>query len=404
MRLLLVVPNIISYLVFLRELCAGLRADGVEVHIACSMAALWGAETSSAANDGVHFHPLTIPRGMNPLGHWNAARELDALVSHLRPDVVHAHFSTTIFTTALARRATWPATLGTFHGMSFPLVGGMKGRLLRAAESWTSGRMDETWVLTADDRERLRAAAPRARVEVQRSAGIGCNLDKFDSARVSPEERAALREKLGLRPEHRVFVFVGRFADFKGYDLTVRTFLQIAASDPRLRLLLVGVADPLHPTGLTPEEEAARANCPQIIDVGMQSEIAKYLAVSDAMVFPSKREGMPVCLMESLAMGVPAITRDSRGCRDVVRDGVDGFVLRDCTVANLAEAIRRIADAPDLQRQMSARALAGRARFDRGHFIREQKEIYAAWAPANPQPADDVRMESAPPQEEAIIR
>ena len=105
----------------------------------------------------------------------------------------------------------------------------------------------------------------------------------------------------------------------------------------------------------------------------MQSEIAKYLAVSDAMVFPSKREGIPVCLMESLAMGVPAITRDSRGCRDVVRDGLDGFVLRDCTVANLADAIRRIADSPDLQRQMSARALATRERFDRGHFIRERK-------------------------------
>src|SRR6185436_12163595 len=103
-----------------------------------------------------------------------------------------------------------------------------------------------------------------------------------------------------------------------------------------------------------------------------------------------QREGMPVCLMESLAMGVPAITRDARGCRDVVRDGVDGFVLRDCTVANLAEAIRRIADSPELQRKMSAQALAGRARFDRGHFIREQKEIYAARTSANPLPAAEL--------------
>ena len=389
MRLLLVVPNIVTYRVFLRQLCRLLRADGVDVHIACSMDALWGAH-ANGANDDVSFHPLTIPRGMSPLGHWRAARELDALVTRLSPDIVHAHFSTTIFTAALARRGGWPPTLGTFHGVSFPLVGGVKGRLLRAAESWASGRMDEVWVLTADDRERLHAAAPGARVEVHRSAGIGCNLDKFDPACVSPEEREMLRAKLGLRPGHRVFVFVGRFVGFKGYALTVRTFLQIAASDPQLRLLLVGAVDPLHPTGLTPEEEEARANCPQIIDAGSQTDVAKYLAVSDAMVFPSQREGMPVCLMESLAMGVPAITRDARGCRDVVRDGVDGFVLRDCTVANLAEAIRRIADSPELQRKMSAQALAGRARFDRGHFIREQKEIYAAWASANPQPADEL--------------
>ena len=87
-----------------------------------------------------------------------------------------------------------------------------------------------------------------------------------------------------------------------------------------------------------------------------------------------------------------------------MRDGLDGFVLRDCTVANLAEAIRRIADSPDLQRQMSARALATRERFDRGHFIREQKDVYPAWAPANGLSADEIRMESSPPQDEATIR
>jgi glycosyltransferase involved in cell wall biosynthesis len=386
MRLLLVIPNVITYRIFLRQLCRLLRADGVDVHIACSLDALWSAH-ASVEEDDVTFHPLAIPRGMNPLGHWRAARELNALVTRLAPDVVHAHFSTTIFTAALARRAGWPPTLGTFHGVSFPLVGGVKGRLLRAAESWAAGRMDEVWVLTADDRERLQAAAPRARVAVHRSAGIGCNLEEFDRARVPPEELEALRAKLGLRPGHRVFVFVGRFVHFKGYALTVRTFLQLAASDPQLRLLLVGAVDPLHPTGLTPEEEKARANCPQIIDAGSQTAVAKYLAVSDAMVFPSQREGMSVCLMESLAMGVPAITRDARGCRDVVRDGVDGFVLPDCTVVNLAEAIRRIADSPELQRKMSAQALAGRARFDRCHFIREQKEIYAGRTSASPLPA-----------------
>jgi len=121
MRLLLVIPNIITYRIFLRQLCSLLHADGVDVHIACSLDALWSAH-ASVEEDDVTFHPLSIPRGMNPLGHWRAARELDALVTRLSPDVVHAHFSTTIFTVALARRAGWPPTLGTFHGVSFPLV------------------------------------------------------------------------------------------------------------------------------------------------------------------------------------------------------------------------------------------------------------------------------------------
>src|SRR6202000_411916 len=128
-----------------------------------------------------------------------------------------------------------------------------------------------------------------------------------------------------------------------GFDLTVRTFLRIAETDPRLRLLLVGLFDPLPSLGLTVAEERARKRCWQIIDVGYTEDVASYLAISDVMVFPSQREGMPVCLMEALAMGVPVITCDSRGCRDVVRHGRDGLVLRECTIESLSAEMKRLA-------------------------------------------------------------
>lgn len=373
MRLLLVLPNIVSYRAFFGELGSRLSSEGVEVHVACSREALWG-EAPDTGNSCVRFHPLSLPRGMNPLGHLKAARQLAALVSRLRPDVVHSHFSTTIFATALARRAAWPPTLGTFHGVSFPLVDGIKGRLLRFAESWAARRLDTAWVLTEDDRRRLNQSAPKAVVRVQRSCGVGCDLEKFHPARIAPAEREALRAVLGIAPGDCVFAFVGRFVAFKGFDLTVRTFLEIAETGPRLKLLLVGMSDPLHPSGLTAEEEQARRRCSQIIDAGFQKDVRPYLAVASAVVFPSRREGMPVCLMEALAMGVPVITRDSRGCREVVRHGIDGFVLRDG--AALGEAMRRMARDDALRARLAEAALAGRARFDRRIFIREQSEIY----------------------------
>ena len=63
-----------------------------------------------------------------------SGRFLRTLGRRFMTDIVHSHFSAAIFTTALARRKTWPATLGTFHGLSFPLVNGLKGRLLRVAQ------------------------------------------------------------------------------------------------------------------------------------------------------------------------------------------------------------------------------------------------------------------------------
>jgi glycosyltransferase involved in cell wall biosynthesis len=374
MRLLFIVPNITSYRTFLAEVSATAQLAGHEVHVACSTTALFGA--GSSATDATTFHPLTFPRGMNPLGHLRAARQLDALVAKLRPDLIHAHFSAALFTTAVARRSHWPVTIGTFHGMSFPLMPGLKGRILRIAESWTAGRFDCVWVLTRDDRDALLAAAPTALVAVHRSSGIGCALDRFDPDTVPDEERAALRKELGIAPDDCVFVFVGRFVKFKGFDLTVRSFLQLAPANPRMKLLLVGPSDPLHPTGLTPAEEEARRGCPQIIETGHRSDVWRYLAISDAMVFPSQREGMPCCAMEALAMGLPVITSDSRGCRDVVRDGIDGIVLRQTTVEAMSGAILRLAKSADLRIQMGAAAFSGRRRFSRADYVREQLGIY----------------------------
>ena len=75
-------------------------------------------------------------------------------------------------------------------------------------------------------------------------------------------------------------------------------------------------------------------------------------------------------------MGVPVVTRDVCGCRDVVRDNIDGIVLRDCNEDTIAAAMKQYADSPELRRRMSSRALADRDRFSRSHFIREQKNVY----------------------------
>jgi glycosyltransferase involved in cell wall biosynthesis len=375
MRLLLVVPRIDSYRAFFGQLSSELTANGAEVHVACVSEALVGPKYPTL-DPCVHFHRLKLPRGMNPFCHLRAARALGTLVSELRPDIVHAHFSAAIFTAALAHHRTWPTTLGTFHGVSFVLVKGLKGRLLRAAESWAAARFDTVWVLTQDDREQLHKAAPRATVKTVQAAGIGCDLEKFGPQSVSARERKALRERLRIEPHYRVFIFVGRFVAFKGFDLAVRAFLQIAGTNPELRLLLIGAFDPLHPSGLAPAEDHAYKSCAQIIDAGYTQDVASYLAISDAMVFPSQREGMPVCAMEALAMGVPVITRASRGCRDVVRHGRDGLVLRECTVDTLAAEMKHLAQDDGLRRQLSAEALAGRERFDRRIFIREQIDVY----------------------------
>jgi glycosyltransferase involved in cell wall biosynthesis len=327
-------------------------------------------------------HDIQFARGMNPARHAQASRALAQLVRALEPDLVHAHFSAAIFTTALAHSSAWPTTMATFHGLSFPAQRGWKAAVLRQVETWAARQFDAVWVLTDDDRDRLRAASSTIRVETLSSFGVGCNLAKFEPP--SSAAKSERRGELGFREQDRVFAFVGRFVDFKGFALTARAFLRLAEEDSSARLLLIGARDPLHPTGLTPAEERALWNSTRMLDTGFRRDVHRYLVAADALVFPSSREGMPVCAMEALAMGVPVITRASRGCRHVVRDGIDGLVLEDCSAENLRAAMRGLTGDPALRDRLSQNAIAGRDRFARRHFIEEQKRILARVADAVP--------------------
>jgi glycosyltransferase involved in cell wall biosynthesis len=377
-RLLLIIPSIVSY-DFLRELCLDLVANGMEVHLACAPKSIWG-KSHSVDRDGVQRHDLRFARGMNPRAHLRAARELNQLVQRIEPDLVHVHFSAAIFTTALAHTSRWPRTIGTFHGVCFPAMTGWKAALLRVMETWAAQRLDAVWVLTDDDRERLQAAAPRARVNRLPGFGLGCDLDQYAPAPAA--EREAARVKLGFGSDEVVFVFVGRFVDFKGFAIATGAFLKLAALNPNVRLMLVGARDGLHPTGLTSAQEDALRNSPQIRDLGFRTDVPACLAAADVMIFPSRREGMSVCLMEALASGLPVITSDARGCRDVVRDGLDGLVIREPNEERFFAAMQRAAADPALRRAWSEAAVAGRERFDRQRFIDVQTKIYRGEVPA----------------------
>ena len=370
---LFVVPNVSSFRTFLRPLAQEMSALGFDVHCACDTRALWAGTDA----EGATIHHVAMPRGMSPRQHHAAAAALRQVVDEIHPAFVHAHFSAALFTTAIARTARWPLTLGTFHGVGFPLVAGIKGLALRAAETWAASRLDHVFVLTDDDARALGGRLSGAAVTRQPGFGIGCDTARFDGRTLSAQARAAIRSELGLAPGDFVFSFVGRFTEFKGYGNVVRAFLRLSARRPEaMKLLLVGAADGMHATGLSPNESAHLHASPHVRDIGWQDDVFKHLAVTDAFVFPSEREGMPVCVMEALSMGVPVITRDTRGCRDVVRDGVDGLVVRESTADALAQAMERLVADRRLQLRLRAGALAGRDRFSREVFVRQQIEAY----------------------------
>lgn len=305
-RLLIVVPVYGSYRAFLKGLAAWLTARGWEVHVATN---LTGAKVEA---DVATLHYIAMPRGANPFQLFRAGRSLTRLIHEVQPSVVHAHFSVGMLCLALASRVKDVRYLGTFQGMRFPLARGVERWIFKYVECFSILRLDQSCVLTADDFDAVPKKI-RKKLAIQDGYGFGCDIQHFDPVRFSDLDKSRLRAELGIPKKACVFIFVGRLTVFKGFHLALEAFQQLRQERDDVHFLVVGEVDPQHPLDL-PDLNSIEG----VHHVGWQDDPAPYLSISNTMVFPSEREGMPVCVMEALSMGVNAIAVPSRGCRELV--------------------------------------------------------------------------------------
>ena len=307
--------------------------------------------------DVASFHHIDMPRGMDALKLFKAGRVLTNLIRSNKPTVVHAHFSVGALCLASATRVKGVRYFGTFQGMRFPLATGLSKWIFKIAECFSVLRLDQSWVLTADDYD----AVPnfiRRKLSVQAGYGFGCDIESFDPARFSDLDRSALRSELGIGIEDFVFIFVGRLTKFKGFPLALEAFQQLRQERSDVRFLVVGEFDTQHPIDL-PNLNLI----PGVHHVGWQNDAAGYLAISNIMVFPSEREGMPVCMMEAIAMGLPVITSEARGCVVLARL-CNGIVVYPLSVEGLMSSMLGVIEKGNATRG----ALKHRALLDRIEF------------------------------------
>ncbi len=109
-------------------------------------------------------------------------------------------------------------------------------------------------------------------------------------------------------------------------------------SNQNIKLLLVGpLEEELDP--LLPETLNTINHHPNIISVGYQNDVRPYFAISDALVFPSYREGFPNVVMQAGAMGLPSIVSDINGCNEIIIEGKNGTIISPKNRAELQKAM-----------------------------------------------------------------
>jgi glycosyltransferase involved in cell wall biosynthesis len=182
------------------------------------------------------------------------------------------------------------------------------------------------------------------------------------------------------------FLFVGRLLRDKGVAEFVEAARSLKCELPGARFQMLGAIGDENRTAIPPAELDRWVREGVVEYLGTTDDVRPFIAASTAVVLPSYREGLPRSLLEAAAMTRPLIATDVPGCRDVVGEGVNGYLCSVRDAASLASAMRRLAELPQADRNAMGEAARRKVqdRFNEEFVVRAYLDVLADLDAAKP--------------------
>jgi glycosyltransferase involved in cell wall biosynthesis/ribosomal protein S18 acetylase RimI-like enzyme len=343
-----------------------LRDEGFDV-VGISAPGPW---TEDLEAEGIPHIPWPhATRSWDPRSDVRAFAELLRIFRRERFDLVHTHNPKPgIMGRIAARVAGVPCVVNTVHGFYATREDPATKRAVVLALEGLAARFSDLELYQSE--EDLTWARRARVVSASKSVllGNGADLSRFDPASVSAERMAALRDELGIPRDALVVGTVGRLVREKGYQEFFNAAARVRSGMPEARFVAIGGPDPGKGDAIAEKEVGEAAE--HVTFTGWRKDVRDLLAMMDVFVLASWREGVPRSAIEAAAMGKPMVLTDIRGCREVVRDGIEGLLVPPRSGQRLAGAVTRLLADPELRRRLgeSARARA-RERFDEERVV-----------------------------------
>ena len=280
--------------------------------------------------ENVETFTIEMSRKITPIHDLIAVVKLFLFLKKEKPLIVHSHTPKAgILAMIAAKCAGVPIRMHTVAGLPLMETKGLKRTVLESVEKLTyscatmvypnsKGLYDFIIANKFTNKGKIKIIA--------NGSSNGIDTKHFAPEQVSQSLQQILKTKLQIQRDDFVLVFVGRLVGDKGINEVVQAFKQITKNNLNVKLLLVGMyeknLDPLHES--THEEINTNKN---IIFAGFQKDIRPYLAISNALVFASYREGFPNVVLQAGAMGLPSIVTDINGCNEIIINEKNGIII-----------------------------------------------------------------------------
>ncbi|RFU67125.1 glycosyltransferase family 1 protein [Peribacillus saganii] len=352
-----------------------LLKQGHSVDIACNIIS---PIKEQLLEPGCRIFNIEFQRSPLSKKNYLAYKSIKKLIQEEKYDLIHTHTPVASFLTRLScRNMSNIKVLYTAHGFHFYKGAPLKNLLIYYnIEKNLAKHTDAIITINQEDYISAKKFKLKKVNSVYKSHGIGIDLNKFSPSNIN--EKLNLRKEYGYKSDDFILFFAAELNHNKHQDLLINAVSILKDKIPNINLLLAGEGPLMNQYEELVEMLELKNN---ISFLGRRNDVHNLLKLSDIGVASSRREGLPVNVMEAMATGLPLVVTDCRGNRDLVRDGENGYVVEIEDEEGFARAVKSLYDSWNLREDFSKRSLEFIKQFALENVLEEIKSIYTLTCP-----------------------
>ncbi|MEE1282587.1 MAG: glycosyltransferase family 4 protein [Acutalibacteraceae bacterium] len=349
-----------------------LKENGHTIDVSCF--------DNSADKDGFDFKSINkfnfIPLQRSPYKKENikAIKQLKELIIKEDYDIIHCHTPMgAVAARVAAKQAKSKAkVIYTAHGFHF-FEGAPKTNWLffYPVEKMLAHYTDTLININQEDYNLATTKKFKVKDQIIKVNGVGVDLSKFSA--VTPEMKLQLREEYGFNKDDFMLIYPADLVTGKNQEMIFKAVKILKNKIPTIKLLLPG-----HQRMITEYKQMVKDMGIEnhVEFMGYRRDIAKLVAMCDVSVSASRREGLPVNLIEASAIGKPIVATRVRGNSDIVEDGVNGFLVELDDYKQMAEKLLKIYSDPQLAKKMGEEAVRISKKYSIEEVNKSLAEVY----------------------------
>lgn len=306
------------------------KENGYEVHVATN-----GDEEIPYCDKKIK---ICFERSPFKLNNLKAIKQLKKVVNKEKYDIIHTHTPmggvVTRFASIKARK-NGTRVIYTAHGFHF-----FKGAsivnwcLFYPVEKYLSKYTDTLITINKEDYELAKKKFKKCK-NIEYVPGVGIDEEKFNF-KMTKKEKTELRKSLNLKDDDFVMIYPAELNKNKNQIMLIEVMDKLSNDYPNIHLLLPG-KDSYNGYYHNLVKEKGLEN--NVHFLGFRKDIPKLLKISDLAVASSKREGLPVNIMEAMYVGLPIVATNCRGHRELIENGINGYLINFDEIENFIDKI-----------------------------------------------------------------